>query len=173
MITVVQMLTADEGFRSVAYKDSKGNTTVGIGFNMDDSNAKSAWLQADIPESFNSIKNSTANLSVASINRMFNICVNSCKTDLASIFPNVSSYPDYVQLALVNLMFNMGKRVFLEFNTFIKLIKEQDYDGASNDLATTKWATELTGRAKRVTALLKGDDSGYSTYSTSSSSTSI
>lgn len=158
------MLQADEGVKYRAYKDTVGHATVGIGFNMDDTHARGVWIQADIVESFNLVKDSNYPLSTASIASLTNTCINNCKVELLSIFPDFYVYPDYVQLALINLIFNLGKPSFSTFNEFCNYIKENDYDGASNDLNTTKWATQLPNRAKRVIALLKGDDTGYSSY---------
>lgn len=163
------MLIVDEGVRYRAYKDTVGKTTVGIGFNMDDPKARGVWIQADILESFNLIYSNNFPLSTASISSLVNTNINNCKTDLGSTFTDFSTYPDYVQLALINLMFNMGKSVFSQFVTFIQLIKDNNYDGASIDLGNTKWSSELNARSQRVMALLKGDDSGYTSYPTSPS----
>ena len=170
MISTVQMLQADEGLKYNAYKDTVGKTTVGIGFNMDSPSAKNVWVQANIRESFNLVKNSNFPLSTASIASLVNTCINNCKIDLRDVFDDFDTYPNYVQLALINLMFNMGKHTFEQFYQFCNFIEDDDYDGASNDLKSTKWASQLPERAKRVMALLKGDDSGYSAYLTNSSS---
>lgn len=156
------MFTVDEGFKSFAYKDTKGKTTVGIGFNMDDPKAKGAWIMADIPESYYAVYSKQQQLSQQSAWSLLGYCINGAKKDLLTMFDSLEIYPQYVQFALINLIFNMGKPVFSEFNTFIGLIKAKDFEGAANDLAKTKWATELPNRAMRVCALLKGDDSLYS-----------
>lgn len=166
------MLQADEGLRYKAYKDTNGKTTVGIGFNMDDPRAKSVWLQADIPESFNLVRNSNFPLSSASVISLTTICINNARKDLISIFPEFNTYPEYAQLALINLIFNMGKPVFLQFNTFINLIKDKDFYGASDDLANTKYATELKERSSRICSLLEGNLDAYSAYHFDSSSNS-
>ncbi len=165
MTNIAKMLIVDEGLRYKAYKDITGKTTVGIGFNMDNPSARGIWLHADIPESFNTIYAGQFPLSTNSISKLFNTCIDNCRIDLESMFTDFNNFPNYVQLALINLMFNMGKPVLSQFHTFINLIESNDYDGASTDLSTTKWASELPNRAKRVAALLKNDDSGYTAYS--------
>lgn len=165
MLSAYDMLKFDEGLRYKAYKDTVGKMTVGIGFNMDNPVAKGTWIHSNIPESFNSVYSGNIPLSTNSIISLFNTCVDWCRVDLESMFSDFEIYPDYVQLALINLMFNMGKSVLSQFNTFINLVKEHDYDGSSNDLASTKWSRELVQRSKRVCLLLKGDYSGYSACS--------
>ncbi len=156
------MLRQDEGLRYRAYKDTVGNITVGIGFNMDSPSAKGLWLHADIPESFNSIYTQEAYLSTNSVNKLLNTCIDTCRIDLeAMIMRDITSYPDYVQLALINLMFNMGKSTFSHFTTFISLIKAENFSGAAEDLKTTKYATELPLRCERICSLLNGNYSHY------------
>lgn len=172
MIDYKNMLVADEGLTHSAYKDTTGNVTVGVGFNMDSISARGLWIKASIPESFNAVYANKVSLSGDSVNKLLDICVAGCNADLLSLLPNLNSYPNYVQLALLNLMFNMGKPVLAQFNTFLNLIKENNYDGASNDLSNTKWSSELPQRSNRVCSLLKNNDSGYSACLTGASTDS-
>lgn len=161
MINITRMLTVDEGLKNRVYKDTKGKNTVGIGFNMDDSSARAIWLHANVSESFNLVLQNQQALSTPSAWALLNKCVENAKTDLLLLFPAFDSYPNFVQLALLNLMYNMGRPTFSQFTTFISLIKHQNYSGAATDLAKTKWATQVPKRCMRVCALLKGDDSLY------------
>lgn len=168
MLSPQEMLQQDEGMRYRAYKDTKGNITVGIGFNLDNPGAKAIWLHADIPESFNSIYTQETYLSTNSVVKLLNTCIDSCRLDLEDVLHrDVTDYPDYVQLALINLMFNMGKPTFSQFNTFIKLIKDKNYDDAATDLSNTRWSIELVNRSSRICKLIKGDYSGYITPNSS------
>lgn len=164
MINIVKMMQADEGLLYKAYKDTVGKTTVGIGFNMDDAHAKSVWAQADIVEFFDNVYKGLQTLSTKSVGDLFNACVTNAKADLHSIFPTFYSMPDYVQLALINMMFNMGIHVFKEFTQTIDAINKGDYITAASRALQSNWAKQLPERASRVTKLLTGDDSGYSAY---------
>jgi len=155
------MLTTDEGLRNTSYKDTVGKTTVGIGFNMDDPHAQGIWIKADIPESYHQVYNRTQTLSTESAWKLLNVCIENSVTDLKTIFENYDGLPELIQLALINLMFNMGKPVFSQFKTFIGLVQKGEFEAASNDLARTKWATQVPNRAMRVCSLLKEDDLYY------------
>lgn len=161
MLNTFDMLKFDEGLCYKAYKDTVGKTTVGIGFNMDDPNAKGIWLHADIPESFIGVHNDLIPLSTNSVVKLLNTCVDNCRMDLESIFSDFNTYPDNIQLALINLIFNLGKTKFLQFNTFIGFIKSNLYSNAALDLNTTTWTKQVPNRAKRVMALLNNDSSQY------------
>ncbi len=161
MINIIRMLTVDEGIRFVVYKDTVGKRTVGIGFNMDDINARTIWQYAGIKENFDSIRDGKSSLSQESAWKLLNVCVDNCKIDLKHTFTEFDNYPEGVQLALINLIYNMGNTIFIQFKTFISLIKDSDYVGAAEDLSHTRWALEVKSRAKRVIALLNEDDKGY------------
>lgn len=162
MINVIRMLTVDEGTRTEAYKDTKGKTSVGIGFNMDDPLAVQKWKQAGIHVDFSLVYLGHAILEQTDIWNLLNVCIDGANTDLKKLFSDYDTYPDYVKLALVNLMFNLGAPVFSGFHTFIGLIKRGDYAGAANDLNHTNLPKEEPNRVKRIQALLQGDDSLYS-----------
>lgn len=151
----------DEGLRYKSYKDTVGKTTVGIGFNMDDSNARGIWISADIEESFNSVYKGETALSSTSVSNLLDACLKGCRTDLASLFPSYAGLPVYVQMSLVNLMFNLGLHKFKAFNTFNGLINSGKFEEASNDLKLTALAKQAPNRIRRVCALLLGDDSEY------------
>lgn len=161
MLSVYDMLKLDEGLRYKVYTDTVGKATVGIGFNMDSSSAKGLWLRANIGESFSAVYSGQSSLSTNSIVSLFNTCIDGCRVDLESIFNDFETYPEHAQLALINLMFNMGKSVFTGFHTTINLLKAKDFNGASDHLAGTGWASQLPVRSARVRKLLKGDYSGY------------
>lgn len=160
-INLTRMFTVDEGCKIRVYNDTNLNKTVGIGFNMDSDKARDIWQQAGVKEIFTSVYMGDTTLSMESIWALLNACVDNCKEELRDIFPDFDTYPDYVQMALINLDFNLGATKFSKFNTFISLIKAGNINGASDDLATTGWAKQLPARAKRVCELLKGNELGY------------
>lgn len=161
MINLVRMLTVDEGLKNKVYKDPAGNKTVGIGFNMDDPHARGVWIMADVPESFLSVYNGYSQISTESAWKLLNVQTNNAIKDLKTVFDDFDTYPDGAKYALINIVFNIGLPKFSKFNTFIGLIKSNDFDAASDDLAQTALAHQLPNRYKRVCALLKGDDSLY------------
>lgn len=161
MISAVKMLTFDEGLKYRAYKDTTGHKTVGVGFNMDSPSAKRLWIKSDIIESFNLVYNTNYPLSTNSIGSLLNTCIDDARFDLESIFEEYDSFPEGVKLALINMMFNMGKTTFIQFHDTINLIEDGKYDEVATHIMDTKWAMQVHKRANRVAALFRGDDSLY------------
>lgn len=161
MINAIRMLTIDEGCKYNSYKDTLGNTTIGIGFNMSSPNAIEVWKQSGIKTAFSIAFVGQCSLPQNEVWDLLNTCIDNAKSDLLEIFHDFDSLPEHVQLVLINLIFNMGMPVFQQFKQFISLIKSGNYLMASDDLKHTKWAGQVPNRAKRVIALLQGDDSLY------------
>lgn len=161
MITAAQMLKFDEGLKNKAYRDTVGKVTIGIGFNMDNPGARGIWNSTGILESFDDCYKGIKTLSPDSITKLLYKCVDIAKSDLKILFSEFDTFPENVQLALINLMFNMGRPTLSKFFTFNKFIKDKNYDRASDQLGTTGYSSQLPQRSKRVRSLLKGDDSEY------------
>ncbi len=159
MITI--LLSVDEGVMNKVYKDTAGNRTIGVGFNMDNPQARGTWIKADIPESFTAVYVGTISLSDDSVTKLFNTTIKQILVDTRKLYPAIPTYPDTVQLALVNLAFNLGITKLKTFNTFNKYITESKFPEAAEDLLQTAWYSQVGNRGDRVVALLKGDDSQY------------
>ena len=157
------MFTVDEGYRDMAYLDTTGHVTVGIGFNMDSPNARETWADAGIHDNFDLVYNRTIPITLDEAWALLNTCIDNCKTDLLSILHDFDSYPENIKMALINLCFNLGLPKLTGFTTFLGRIRLGNYAGAALDLSMTLWAMQLPERAKRVCQLINGDDSFYLT----------
>jgi len=130
-----------EGLVLQVYKDpSNSNMSIGYGYNL------SNGITVDVAEYLLQLK------------------LEECTGELRSIFGN--AYDEFTlarQIALVDMIYAMGRRTFLSFDDMVKCIKRGDWPGAShnvlyNDKAgkvRTIWAKKYTSRAKKVAMLLE------------------
>ena len=129
---------AEEGYRPKAYKDSKGYWTIGIGhlLSKTESFAGLVWTDAKIREVFeNDLDNSLRHAK--------------------EIFPQYAILPPPVQLAVLDMIFNLGGYGFRGFKNTIRLIHAQKYKEAADSAIQSKWARiDVPNRAKRVCKLL-------------------
>ncbi|MHB8388231.1 MAG: glycoside hydrolase family protein [Acidobacteriaceae bacterium] len=58
------------------------------------------------------------------------------------------------QLAIIDMIFNLGDAGFDEFGTFIGLLKSGMYISAANDLTTTLWYKQVGQRAVRIASII-------------------
>ena len=66
-----------------------------------------------------------------------------------------SLFPDKIQMVLIDVVFNMGTRSFLEFEKTIRFLKKHDYKNASEELLRSVYASKLPGRASRNSEIIK------------------
>lgn len=122
-----------EGCRSTVYDDAngnpikqsvyvKGNPTIGIGRNL------------------------TNPLSEAAIEFLWNESVQEAFAN-ASCFVWFKDLSEPRQLAITDMVFNMGYEKLLTFKQFLGYMEVHDYESAAYDLKTTAWAAQVKGRA--------------------------
>lgn len=139
------MLAYDEGVIRYPYNDADGkrvqitgNITIGIGRNLD---AKP--------------------LSDAAIDFLLTEDVEEAETAARRIFPDFDLYGEHRQLALINLIFNLGEAKFLEFSETIKAIRLGDWIGAAARLKRSRWYWQVKSRGVRVVQMVRDDSFPY------------
>lgn len=130
-------LRVDEGVRSKPYRDTEGYLTIGCGHNLDAEGLCHDAIEAQL---------------------QFDIRTKAVEP-LDKFIPAWKTYPESVQLALGNLMFNMGPKTLLGFHQTLSLIEKGHYREAAAQLLRTKYAKQVGQRAIRVAALLSSAQS--------------
>jgi len=128
------IIETHEGNRSIMYKDSMGNPTVGIG-HLIIGRAKSSYSNNEINNFF--IQD-------------LNIAINSTK-ELYPIFPNL---PLNIRVRLVDFMFNIGITRAKTFKKFNAAINSGQYSIASKELINSRYYLQVKGRAAQFGKLL-------------------
>ena len=62
-----------------------------------------------------------------------------------------------MQLTLITLSFNLGRKRLSGFKRLKKALQEKDRLGAAAELLDSKWADQVGKRAVHMAALLRGD----------------
>ena len=139
------MLVEDEGLRTKPYDDATGKevalptggkVTIGVGRNLSDVGIHIKHIWAMLEED---------------IDRAEKIA--------RDIFPDYDTYTENRQLALINMIFNMGKgdenHGFMSFRNTIRSIREGDWKAAQENIRASKWARQVGAkRSQRVLKLL-------------------
>jgi lysozyme len=127
------MLKRHEGFRGKPYYCTANKLTIGYGRNLDD-------------------------VGITEVEAEFLLKVDTLRAtdDAGDIFPDILSYTENRQIAIINMLFNLGKTRFLGFGNMIKAIKRNDWISASIEALDSKWARKDVGiRAIEIANLLK------------------
>jgi lysozyme len=125
---VQEYVKKNEGLRLKPYLCTAGKWTIGYGHN----------LEEGISE----------NIAKAIFDEDIQVAIN----DVLDIFSNNKGEYQLVlsgnrYIALVDMMFNLGKSRFLTFKKMIQAIKEKDWDKAADELLDSKYANQVGQRA--------------------------
>ena len=122
-MTTEDYITKHEKMVLNPYIDSVGKLTIGIGRNIDDNGISKE-------EALFMLENDLKNVN----------------DELHSIFDDFSYLPADVQLALTDMMFNLGKPRFLGFKKMIQAIKDKDFKEAARQAKDSKWCEQVEKR---------------------------
>ena len=133
---------AEEGYRTKAYKDTKGYWTVGIGHLLSKTVSFEGLVWSD-----------------AKVRTVFENDLDSSLRSAKEIFPQYETLPPNVQLAILDMIFNLGGNGFRQFKTVIRMINAGRYKDAAVAALDSKWARQdVPNRARRTAKLLSNVD---------------
>jgi lysozyme len=150
-----KLIEQHEGRRNRAYADSKGIMTIGIGFNLEQLSAR-ARIEALLVD-YDSLFDRRCALTDPQIDQLFGSDLDTAVTEAAKLVPDFWNQPEDVQLAVVDMIFNLGGPRFSGFVKFIAALKAKDYLTAAAEMADSKWAlVDVPNRAANDIALVRG-----------------
>lgn len=128
----------EEGMRNKSYKDTRGYWTIGIGhlLGAHDDFSGMYWTDPKILMTFEN-----------DLDRSF--------ATAKEVFPEYSTFPHTVQIAILDMIFNLGASGFRQFKQTIRLIHNGEYSKAADSAALSLWARQVPNRARRTCDLLR------------------
>lgn len=143
-------LARHEGVMRKPYVDTKGNLTVGIGFNLNDSTNKRILAKLGIKQA-----DLSKGLSDQQIKSLFDESLKIAKADAMKFLPNLNSYPVQVQNAVIDMAFNLGLPKLNKFVEFKKSLQKRDFKNASHHMLDSLWAKQVGNRATYLASLVR------------------
>ncbi|MBB3256844.1 lysozyme [Paraburkholderia bannensis] len=128
-------LRRDEGVRTVPYKDTTGNLTVGVGHNLTASPLPAGW---------------TYPLSQAQITQLLITDVANTIAQLNASAKWWGTLCEVRQRVVANMAFNLGITKFLGFEKAISAMKEGAWDVAADEMQNSLWFKQVGDRAVRL-----------------------
>lgn len=131
MISAIEQIKRDEGFRGKPYKDSAGKVTIGYGRNLD----------------ANPVTKEEAEYLL--------------KNDMQEVLHRAVKLPYYAKLnpsrraVIINMLFNLGYTRFRNFKRMNAALIVHDYNLAAIEMIDSFWATQVKGRATRLAKQMK------------------
>ena len=146
------MFVLNEGNKSQVYKDSKGNRTIGIGFNLEDAGNKKFLKESgiDINELFNGRK-----LTDRETKTLYNRSLTQAFKDAQSYDPNFAKRPEAVKMTLVDMAFNLGLTKLNKFVDMKKGLMNNDYNMAADEMVDSNWYKQVKSRGPRMVQVMR------------------
>ena len=147
----------NEKSKPCVYKDSKGNPTVGVGFNLNKAGARGEI--EGVGADYDAVLNGSQCLDDGQIEKLFNKDMNeanSCaKSWLGSSWSALGSDP---QSAVSDMAFNMGCGKLRGFVKLRAALTESppNYQAAKNEMKDSNWCVQVGGRCGRDVACIHG-----------------
>ena len=150
--SIIPRIKQHEGVKPKKYLDTKGIPTVGIGFNLNrsDADAKLKSVGANPIK----VKQGKQSLTVPQMETLLVADLKDAMKSAGTLLPGFTSYPPQVQGVLIEMVFNMGKKKVLEFNDFIANLRSKNYEEASAEMLKSKWSKQVGQRAKTLANLV-------------------
>lgn len=136
-----------EGYSETAYPDSRGIPTIGIGHNLRAKPLTGRYL---------AYYRQNNRLSRELIYELLGEDVAIAETDAEKLFPGIWTLSVARQVALVDLVFNMGfTKLNSQFQPTIAHINAQEWEDVAQHLEGTLWYKQVGKRSKRVVSWLR------------------
>ena len=143
-----------EGVKNTIYKDSKGNPTIGVGFNLNRSDANKRLKSVGADPKL--IKSGKGQLTEKQIDTLYKEDLNKAKNSAKKLVSKTwDELPKGVQGALTEMAFNLGEGGLSEFKNTLGYIEEKRFKLAAQSMLKSKWARQVGDRAKRLANIIE------------------
>lgn len=126
------LLKRHEGVRLKPYRDTEGKLTIGVGRNLED-----------------------VGITAQEAEIMLIHDIDSCLKEIAHTFPWMSEFDDVRIAVVASMIFNMGLLGFLEFKKMIQALQLQNFEVASKEMLSSKWANQVGSRARELSEMMR------------------
>ena len=145
-MTIRELLTLDEGRVNHIYPDSEDISTIGVGHNVE---------ARPLPEDIQDYLDAHGEITEAMIDRLLTSDIEMATFDALELWPNLRSFSENRQAALIDLSFNMGEPTLREFIQTNKAINEGHWEEAAFHLIKSLWFRQVGSRGKRIVAMIR------------------
>lgn len=133
------MLERDEGRRNVAYQDSLGLWTIGIGHHDANTCQGMVWTDQQINDTFAAdVAEKTAQCEAS--------------------FPWIANLDEPRKAVVIAMCFQMGIHRLAAFVNTLNAVKQGDYEAAAEGMLNSLWAHQTPKRAARMAVQMQTGD---------------
>ena len=145
-MTIKELLKKHEGVRNKPYKCPAGFNTIGVGYNFDAN---------PLPSDIAGYLKKNGKITDGMIDRLLFMSVSAATADCHSLFPEFDNFAEARRMALVDFLFNIGKRRAMGFLKAIAAINTGRWKDAAKEMRDSAWFSQVKGRAVEITEMIE------------------
>ena len=150
---LTSFVTANEGLRLASYDDSEGIRTVGVGFNLERSNAREAIEKLGLD--FDQVFSGEQKLTRSQAKLLLQEDINQAIVDARSIVPSFEGLTPARQTALIDMSFNLGLPRLSKFRKMLAAIEAGDFDKAADEAKDSVWFKQVGRRGPKIVRMIR------------------
>ena len=143
----------NEGEREEVYKDSKGNPTIGIGFNLNDPDNQRFLRERNVDPEL--LISNQYRLAPHSIRNLYNFSMKKAIKDAQTYDPDLFKRPRAAQKAIIDMSFNLGLTKLNKFVKMKKALQRNDYNAAADEMIDSNWYKQVKSRGPRMVKIMR------------------
>lgn len=145
-MTIQELLKRHEGIRNKPYKCSAGFNTIGVGFNFDAN---------PLPEDIEIYLKKNGKITDDMIDRLLFKSISAATADCHSLFPEFDNFGEARRMALVDFLFNIGRKRAMGFRKAIAAINTGRWEDAASEMRKSTWFNQVKGRAAETIEMIE------------------
>lgn len=142
---LVRQLVKHEGKRNKIYKDSKGISTIGVGFSLRKPGAKE--ILASVGADIDAIRNGEP-ISNFQMQELLRLDIEEATKQTKNAYKHWNEISNTRQRALIEMTFNLGVAGLHGFERMNKAIALNDWDTAADEAMDSKWYREDVAKVR-------------------------
>lgn len=142
------MIAMHEGIRQIAYRDSLGLWTIGVGHLLN------AVRDARLPPALRDAV-AARRLTGAQVAELFEIDLREHTEALLTYYPWIQDLDEVRRAVLLDMAFNMGPAFLAGWPNFVLQLRHGNWQGAATNMRGTRWAKQVKGRAERLARMVE------------------
>lgn len=142
-----------EGRESIAYADTLGNMTVGVGFNLERPDART--LLSQIGADYDLVKAKKQALTDEQIDRLFDVNLREAFQVAQNYIPDLGTHPPEAQRVIVDMAYNVGPTTLGTMKSLRAAIMRRDYNAAASVMEKMKWYRQVARRGPNLVNLMR------------------
>ncbi len=125
------LIVSHEKYTNLPYTDTKGNITIGVGYNLSARGLPDSWINAQFDED-----------------------ITYFDKQLSLDFPWYKDLSDVRKMVLIDMCF-MGYRMFRTFHKMLFALELHNYERAADEMLNSEWAQQVHERAAENALMMR------------------